>query len=63
MAEVGILGQVAKVPLIDRRLEEAQRLGFKKAYAAAVTKTEKQKLKTLSLAELSDLNDLVLKLR
>ena len=45
MAEVGILGQAAKVPLLEKRLEEAQRLGFKKAYAAAVTSAEKQKLK------------------
>ncbi len=63
MAEVGILGQVAKVPLIERRLDEAQRLGFKKAYAAAVTKTEKQKLSKMALLELADLNDLALKLR
>ena len=63
MAEVGILGQVAKVPLIERRLDEAQRLGFKKAYAAAVTKSEKQKLSKMTLLELADLNDLALKLR
>ena len=63
MAEVGILGQVAKVPLIDRRLEEAQRLGFKKAFCAPVTRDEKQKLKSLSLCELADLNALALKLR
>ncbi len=63
MAEVGILGQVAKVPLMDRRLDEAQRLGFKKAYGAIVTKAEKQKLKEMSLLELADLNDLALKLR
>ena len=63
MAEVGILGQAAKVPLIDRRLEEAQRLGFKKAYSAAVTKPEKEKLSRMTLAELADLSDLTLKLR
>ena len=63
MAEVGILGQVAKVPLIDRRLDEAQRLGFKKAYAAIVSKTEKQKLRDMTLFELTDLNELALKLR
>ena len=63
MAEVGILGQAAKVPLIDRRLEEAQRLGFKKAYCAPVTKQEKSKLGALSLCEVADLNDLVLRLR
>ena len=63
MAEVGILGQVAKVPLIERRLDEAQRLGFKKAYAAVVTKAEKQKLKEMTLLELADLNELALKLR
>lgn len=63
MAEVGILGQVAKVPLIDRRLEEAQRLGFKKGFSASVTKGEKQKLSAMSLVELADLNALALKLR
>lgn len=63
MAEVGILGQAAKVPLIDRRLEEAQRLGFKKAYSAAVTKPEKEKLSKMTLVELADLSDLALKLR
>lgn len=63
MAEVGILGQAAKVPLIDRRLEEAQRLGFKKAYAAPVTKAEKERISKMTLAELSDLSDLTLKLR
>lgn len=63
MAEVGILGQAAKVPLIDRRLEEAQRLGFKKAYSAPVTKPEKEKLSKMALVELTDLSDLTLKLR
>jgi len=63
MAEVGILGQVAKVPLIDRRLEESQRLGFTRALTAGVTKEEKSKLKALRLMELSDLNDLSLKLK
>lgn len=62
-AEVGILGQVSKVPLIDRRLEEARRLGFTKAYCALVSKDEKQNLGALKLAELADLNDLTLKLR
>ena len=63
MAEVDILGQAAKVPLIDRRLEEAQRLGFKKAYSAPVTKPEKEKLSKMALVELTDLSDLTLKLR
>ena len=63
MAEVGILGQAAKVPLLDRRLEEARRLGFKKAYTAALSRTEKRNLKDLTVLELADLNDLALKLR
>lgn len=63
MAEVGILGQAAKVPLLDRRLEEARRLGFKKAYTAALSRTEKRNLKDLAVLELADLNDLALKLR
>ena len=62
MAEVGILGQAAKVPLIDRRLEEAQRLGFKKAFCAPVTAQEKEKLTQLSLCQVADLHELSLKL-
>ncbi len=63
LAEVGILGQIAKVPLMDRRLEEAQRLGFKKAFCAPVSSAEKQKLSSLSLAEITEINELALKLR
>ena len=62
MAEVGILGQAAKVPLIDRRLEEAQRLGFKKAFCAPVTAQEKEKLTQLSLCQVADLHALSLQL-
>ena len=63
MAEVGILGQVAKVPLLDRRLDEAQRLGFTRAFTAPVSKEEKTKIKQMNLAELLDLNDLSLRLK
>lgn len=63
MGEVGILGQAAKVPLVDRRLEEAQRLGFTKAFCPPVTRDEKSKLSKLALVEIADLNDLSLKLR
>lgn len=63
MAEVGILGQAAKVPLIDRRLEEAQRLGFKKAFCAPVTLQEKTKITKLSIVEIADLNELAIKLK
>lgn len=63
LAEVGILGQIAKVPLMDRRLEEAQRLGFKNAFCAPVSAAEKQKLSSLSLTEITEINELALKLR
>ena len=63
MGEVGILGQAAKVPLVDRRLEEAQRLGFKRAFCPPVTREEKSKLTSLSLAQIADLNDLALQLK
>ncbi len=63
LAEVGILGQVAKVPLMDRRLEEAQRLGFKTAFSAPLSKQEKKKLSALSLQEITEINELALKLR
>jgi len=63
LAEVGILGQIAKVPLIDRRLEEAQRLGFKTAFTAPVSKSEKQKLSSVNLQEITEINQLAMKLR
>ncbi len=63
MGEVGILGQAAKVPLVERRLEEAQRLGFKRAFCPPVTREEKSKLTSLSLAQIADLNDLALQLK
>ncbi len=63
LAEVGILGQIAKVPLMERRLEEAQRLGFKTAFCAPVSKSEKQKITSLTLQELTEINELALRLR
>lgn len=63
LAEVGILGQIAKVPLMERRLEEAQRLGFKTAFTAPLSKQEKQHLAGLTLQEITEINELALKLR
>lgn len=63
MGEVGILGQVAKIPLIDRRLEEAQRLGFKKAFCAPLTQQESEKITQLALIQIADLQELALKLK
>jgi len=63
MGEVGILGQAAKVPLVDRRLEEAQRLGFKRAFCPPVTREERSKLTSLALVQIADLNDLALQLK
>ncbi len=63
LAEVGILGQIAKVPLMDRRLEESQRLGFKTAFTAPLSKQEKQKLTGLSVQEIMQINELAVKLR
>ncbi len=63
MAEVGILGQAAKVPLLDRRLEEARRLGFKHAFCAPLSPTEKSNLGGLTLIPVTALADLVLGLK
>ena len=63
LAEVGILGQIAKVPLMERRLEEAQRLGFKTAFTAPLSKQAKQHLYGLTLQEITEINELALKLR
>lgn len=61
IGEVGILGQVASVGMMDRRIEEARRLGLTKIYVPVLNaKTIK---KSSDLIEVEDLLQLSLKLK
>ncbi|WP_428897528.1 DNA repair protein RadA/Sms [Parelusimicrobium proximum] len=59
IGEVGILGQLAKAPLMDRRIIEAGRLGFKKAFVPILKDSEipaKSKVEAVQLEGLMDLS-------
>ncbi len=46
--EVGLLGEIREVPFLDKRLEEAKRLGFTKFITPKTAKTLKDALSSLS---------------
>lgn len=49
IGEVGLLGEIRSVPLLDRRIKESNRLGFTKAISAQNFKTIKDVLRQLGL--------------
>lgn len=63
IGEVSILGTVSQVPLLDRRIAEAARLGFDKVFTAELKEKDSAKKQKIETAQLSALADLALKLR
>lgn len=59
IGEVGILGQVARVPWMARRLMEADRLGFKKAFVPGMPSKDIPKLKSIEVIATDDLVSLI----
>lgn len=59
IAEVGLTGELKRVPEIDKRLLELDRLGFKKAYISK-SKVDKRKFKTLDVVECDTINDVIM---
>jgi len=55
IGEAGILGQAARTAWMAQRLKEAERLGFKKAFAPALPSKEMPRLKSLKIIEVNDL--------
>ncbi|WP_409482488.1 DNA repair protein RadA [Helcococcus ovis] len=58
IAEVGLTGELKRVPEIEKRLLELDRLGFKKAYISK-SKVDKSKFKTLEVVECDSINDVI----
>lgn len=57
-AEVGLSGEIRPVPYIDRRIKEAENMGFKKIYLSKYNKDiveTNNKIKPIYLANISDL--------
>jgi len=61
IGEVGILGQTASVGALDRRVEEARRLGFDRIYVPIIT--GKDIKKSSDLTEIDDIVSLSLKIK
>ncbi|MDO5027458.1 MAG: DNA repair protein RadA [Tissierellia bacterium] len=58
IAEVGLTGELKRVPLMDQRLQELDRMGFEKAYIAK-NKLDLKKLKNLEVIQLNDINEVL----
>ncbi|HAT72688.1 MAG TPA: DNA repair protein RadA [Elusimicrobia bacterium] len=58
LGEVGILAQVSSPGFLDRRLAEAERLGFKTAFVPRLPKKDEGRFKTLRLEVVRDMGGL-----
>ncbi len=58
IAEVGLTGELKRVPLMDQRLQELDRMGFEKAYIAK-GQIDSKKLKNLEVIQLNDINQVI----
>ncbi|MGG1215382.1 DNA repair protein RadA [Micromonospora provocatoris] len=59
IADIGLTGELKRVPSLEARLKEADRMGFKKAYVAKKSLNKKIELKNLEVIELNTLNDVI----
>jgi DNA repair protein RadA/Sms len=59
IGEVGLGGEIRQVPSLERRLMEAQRLGFERAIIPDGVKLDRQALKNMQLEKASALSDAI----
>ena len=63
-AEIGLSGEVRPIPYIDRRIKEAENLGFNKIYISKYNKdvsSSSAKIKLIYLANISELIEILIK--
>ena len=63
-AEVGLSGEIRPVPYIDRRLNEAQAMGFEKIFLSKYNKDnllERYKIQPVLIASVNDLIEQLIK--
>lgn len=58
IAEVGLTGELKRVPLIEQRIAELDRMGFEKVYIAK-NSGEIKGLKNIKVIQLNDINDVI----
>ena len=59
IADIGLTGELKRVPSLESRLKESDRMGFKKAYIAKKSLNKKIDLENLKLIEMNTLNDVI----
>ncbi|MFN7253199.1 MAG: DNA repair protein RadA, partial [Anaerobacillus sp.] len=59
IADIGLTGELKRVPSLEARLKEADRMGFKKAYVAKRSVHKKLDLNNLEVIEKNTLNDVI----
>lgn len=62
VADVGLTGELKKVPSIEARIREIDRMGFKRVYVAKNTLRDAARFKNLEIIELNTLYDVILHL-
>jgi DNA repair protein RadA/Sms len=63
VADVGLTGELKKVPALELRMREVDRMGFKRAYIAKNTLREAKRFHNLEIIELNTLADVILDLK
>jgi len=62
VADVGLTGELKKVPSIEARIREIDRMGFKRVYIAKNTLRNSSRFKNLKIIELNTLYDVIMDL-
>ena len=62
VADVGLTGELKKVPSIEARIREIDRMGFKRVYIAKNALRDSSRFKNLKIIELNTLYDVILDL-
>lgn len=58
VAEVGLTGELKRVPMVEQRLTELDRMGFEKVYIAR-SNIDKKKFKNIEVREVDSINDVI----
>ena len=59
IADVGLTGELKKVPALESRVKELERMGFKKVYVPKDSFVKACSFKTIKVVELKTLNDVI----
>ena len=59
IADVGLTGELKKVPSLESRIKELARMGFRRVYVAKDSFVKKPDIKGIQIVELKTLNDVV----